>query len=114
MTRDASLDEFLGGGGEESEDEESGDEESVDEGAATEPPNPVDAAEEPADAPGGDEPPADAEGDEAPPLAPAAVDPARSTYDWSPEGAECAACGATVEARWRDEPGLVCADCKEW
>jgi hypothetical protein len=113
MTRDASLDEFLGG-----EDEEGG-EGSEGEGAATEPVSPaeeppVDAAEESADATGGDESPADADRDEDPPLAPAAVDPARSTYDWSPDGADCAACGETVEARWRDEPGLVCADCKEW
>jgi hypothetical protein len=110
MTRDASLDEFLGGG-----DGESGGEATEDEGAATEPADPVDGAEEPADATETvDESPADADGDEAPPLAPAAVDPAHSTYDWSPDGAECADCGATVEARWRDESGLVCPDCKEW
>ncbi|MFB6205297.1 MAG: hypothetical protein ABEJ05_02050 [Haloglomus sp.] len=47
-------------------------------------------------------------------FAPADAEPARSTYDWSPEGPACAACGATVEERWRDEAGLVCADCKEW
>lgn len=43
-----------------------------------------------------------------------AVDPAESTYDWTPTGASCAACSATVERRWRDDDGLVCADCKSW
>jgi len=46
--------------------------------------------------------------------APAAVDPAVSTYAWSPDGADCAACGAVVERRWRDGDELVCSDCKEW
>jgi hypothetical protein len=114
MTRDASLDEFLGGG-----DGESGGEATEDEGAATEPASPaeeppVDGAEESADATESDDPPADAEGEEDPPLAPAAVDPAHSTYDWSPDGADCADCGETAEVRWHDEPGLVCTDCKEW
>jgi hypothetical protein len=43
-----------------------------------------------------------------------AVEPAESTYSWSPAGATCAACGASVERRWRDEGELVCADCKSW
>lgn len=43
-----------------------------------------------------------------------AVDPAESTYAWSPSGATCDACGASVERRWRDEGDLVCADCKSW
>jgi hypothetical protein len=42
------------------------------------------------------------------------VEPAESTYSWSPAGATCASCGATVERRWRDEGDLVCADCKSW
>jgi len=42
------------------------------------------------------------------------VSPATSTYDWSPEGGECADCGASVERRWRDGEALVCGDCKEW
>lgn len=42
------------------------------------------------------------------------VDSIASTYAWSPEGAECAACGATVEERWRDGDDLVCPDCKAW
>jgi hypothetical protein len=46
------------------------------------------------------------------------ADPAVSTFDWSPEGGECAGCGESVQRRWRadGERGgeLVCADCKEW
>lgn len=44
----------------------------------------------------------------------AAVDPAESTYAWTPSGATCDACGASVERRWRDEGALVCGDCKSW
>lgn len=52
------------------------------------------------------------------------------TYTSSPDGAPCAACGETVEKRWRageggvsadgesggvDDPdALVCPDCKAW
>lgn len=42
------------------------------------------------------------------------VEPAVTTYQWDPDGLDCAACGATVERRWRGEAGPVCADCKEW
>lgn len=46
------------------------------------------------------------------------VEPAVSTYAWSPEGGECTDCGASAEELWRSEgqkaSGLVCADCKEW
>ncbi|WP_135826889.1 DUF7573 domain-containing protein [Halorussus ruber] len=49
---------------------------------------------------------------------PPTADPAVSTFDWSPEGGECADCGESVARRWRadGERGgeLVCADCKEW
>jgi len=43
-----------------------------------------------------------------------AVEPAVSTYDWTPGGADCEGCGAVVERRWRDDDGLVCGDCKAW
>ncbi|WP_276259416.1 DUF7573 domain-containing protein [Haloglomus litoreum] len=100
MTRDASLDEFAGGGkGDDAEDAEDANDSP---GDAV----PVEDAAETTDAP--------TTGDDATFLPPDQVEPARSTYDWSPGGAACAACGATVEARWRDEPGLVCADCKAW
>lgn len=42
------------------------------------------------------------------------VEPATSTFDWTPTGAECADCGVVVERRWRDDVGLVCPDCKTW
>lgn len=42
------------------------------------------------------------------------TEPAVSTYDFTPGGAPCAACGESVEKRWRDDAGLVCPDCKTW
>jgi hypothetical protein len=45
---------------------------------------------------------------------PESVDPAEPTYDWSPDGAACAACGETTTTRWRQDGAYVCADCKEW
>lgn len=42
------------------------------------------------------------------------VEPIGTTYAWSPDGGECALCGETVGARWRDGGDLVCADCKNW
>ncbi len=38
----------------------------------------------------------------------------RSTFAWSPSGAVCARCEATVENRWRDEERMVCPECVEW
>jgi len=43
------------------------------------------------------------------------VEAATPTYDFSPDGATCEACGETVEIRWHDpDGGMVCADCKGW
>lgn len=42
------------------------------------------------------------------------IEPATATYAWTPERADCAACGTAVERRWRDDDRLVCADCKSW
>ncbi|QZP36274.1 DUF7573 domain-containing protein [Halobaculum magnesiiphilum] len=42
------------------------------------------------------------------------VDLAEPTYDYSPDGAACAACGESVTRRWRDDGDYVCGDCKEW
>ncbi|WP_336024395.1 DUF7573 domain-containing protein [Halobellus salinisoli] len=42
------------------------------------------------------------------------VEPASSTYRWSPEGVECAACGRVVDRLWSDGDEHVCIDCKEW
>ena len=106
MTRDASLDEFLGGGGEagnEDEDDVDSDATDADEGASDEPAEPA-----------GDDGSAASEDSGWPSPDADAVTPAQSTYAWSPAGADCAACGATVERRWRDEAGLVCSDCKGW
>lgn len=91
---DTSLDDFIGGEGSASEYEP--EEETVDEET-------VESGDEPVagDGDGVD----DGEG---------AVEPAVSTYDFAPEGAPCAACGVSVERRWRAEAGLVCPDCKEW
>ncbi|PSP97314.1 hypothetical protein BRC84_01085 [Halobacteriales archaeon QS_1_68_44] len=50
-----------------------------------------------------------ADGDEAGDAEGAAV-----TYEWTPGGAACGVCGASVETRWRDGEAFVCADCKEW
>ena len=42
------------------------------------------------------------------------------TYTSSPDGETCAACGATVQRRWRagegaaDPDALVCPDCEVW
>ena len=43
-----------------------------------------------------------------------APDPTHSTYGWTPGGAECADCGATVKRRWRDDGRFVCVGCKTW
>ncbi|MGM0592706.1 MAG: DUF7573 domain-containing protein [Halobacteriota archaeon] len=43
-----------------------------------------------------------------------AVDPAVSTYRWSPDGVACAECGEQVTKRWHDDGRYVCANCKEW
>ncbi|QLH81462.1 DUF7573 domain-containing protein [Halosimplex pelagicum] len=45
---------------------------------------------------------------------PTTVEPAEATYAWSGDGGTCAACGETVDRRWRSDDGLVCPDCKEW
>lgn len=37
-----------------------------------------------------------------------------STTAFTPEGADCESCGASVRRRWRDDDALVCADCKAW
>lgn len=80
---------------------------SLDEFAEGDPtPEPVPPAEETDGADAESEP--DARGAEP------AVAPIESTYDWTPDGAPCAACGTTVEERWRAPDGLVCIECKVW
>ena len=41
-------------------------------------------------------------------------EPTPSAYGWTPDGVDCADCGATVERRWRDDGRFVCPDCKDW
>lgn len=49
-----------------------------------------------------------------------ATAPPTLTYTSSPDGDECAACGETVQNRWRagegaeDPDALVCPACKSW
>lgn len=113
--RDASLDEFLAGSDEEPEGEAdlAGEEQS---GSEPEPGTEVEAESgEPdpgtgSDGDAGASPGTEAEG------SPSVedVDPARSTFAWSPDGGACAGCGERVEERWESDVGLVCSECKEW
>lgn len=100
MARDRSLDEFLGGESEEPEPREDDGPESQESG------DPEDRSDE-----GDTEDPEVEDDSDVDSVEPAAVE---ATMAFSPEGADCAACGATVERRWQGESGLVCADCKEW
>ncbi|WP_313692874.1 DUF7573 domain-containing protein [Halorarum halobium] len=115
MTGDHSLDDFLGTEGSESTatdpQAESGD-------ADEDEPNP--SGDEPAP---GTEPDSESTEPEPEPTEPAGdergrdshdVDPAEPTYDWSPDGGECAGCGGQVSTRWRQDGEYVCPDCKEW
>ena len=105
MTDDASLTDFAGSG------DGAGDAGDGDTGTD----DPENGAHGPDDAPHSDDD-AEAEATETPTF----------TYTSTPDGAECAACGATVEKRWHageggaaespdlDPDALVCPDCKEW
>ncbi|WP_164974622.1 DUF7573 domain-containing protein [Halegenticoccus tardaugens] len=44
----------------------------------------------------------------------AGVDAAEPTFRWSPSGATCDACGGSAARRWLDGGRYVCRDCKEW
>jgi hypothetical protein len=112
--RDSSLDEFLETGDDSEGDDAAGD----DSEGVTEPPDSSEAAtaveeretteEGAVEATAGDVDEGTAGG------AAGGVEPAVSTYDWTPPGADCEACGAAVERRWRDDGRLVCTDCKAW
>ncbi|WP_128477301.1 DUF7573 domain-containing protein [Halorussus pelagicus] len=113
MPEDASLDAFA------SPDEEADDAENSD--AETDESELADAEPTDSDAPAGDSATAESPADSTPTDSTPTVedaDPAVSTYGWSPEGGECADCGASAERRWRADGerhgALVCADCKEW
>lgn len=100
MTEDASLDQFASSDSSETEDDESADSEPVGPGSTDSVPSEESAMQS-------------EESDDS-----SDVEPAVSTFTWSPKGGECADCGASVERRWRSEGqrdgDLVCADCKEW
>ncbi len=89
--RDTSLDDFVG----------EGDADAAEDGTA----EPV-ADDEPVDVGTDASADTDAEGE--------TTTPASPTFDWTPGGAACAACGERVERRWTDGDRLVCAACKEW
>ena len=99
MARDRSLDEFLGG----EQPPENDGSEAMESGDSGEDEGDVDTGDE------GDVDTGDESGVES--VGPAAVE---VTMAVTREGADCAACGATVERRWQGESGLVCGDCKEW
>ena len=110
--RDASLDEFLATdeAGEESDSEaelRESEAEGVGTGSETEA-EPSAGSENRTSVEEGPE----GEPDGPPPVAD--VEPARSTFAWSADGAACAACGERVEERWDSAGGLVCTACKEW
>lgn len=117
--RETSLDDFIGGADEE-EDEEPEARDGAGEPGIDEPETDASDADDPvadeAEADGSvtDEPDESEvdDSDSAPDTD--SVEPAVSTYDWTPTGADCEACGAAVERRWRDDGRLVCADCKAW
>ena len=100
MTRDRSLDEFLGESAASGSDDDADDAPDTRAGAGSDPD--ADAEEDANDGAG-------AEGTD-PADAPADVEPAAVTYRWDPDGVGCAECGATVDRLWSG----VCVDCKEW
>lgn len=113
--RETSLDEWAGGAAGDEADGE-GDADDEDE------PDVEDAVDEVGDQPDDSDPEpesksgreSESEPEPEPEPEQASVEPAVSTYDWTPTGADCQACGAAVERRWRDDGQLVCADCKAW
>ena len=130
VTGDYSLDDFLDAGERERPDDpaETDDSSAADEseaesksvsGTESDPEPDADTPDDGADAESHDEPSVDADAAEVDPaeeevLDPESVDPAQPTYDWSPDGMECVACGDTTSTRWRQDGAYVCADCKEW
>lgn len=111
MTGNRSLDEFVAGEPEAEAPEPSRTEASAGEGEREGKGVGEPEGEQPADPEAVDHDEGD---DESTPVEPASVEPMAPTYARSTAGGACAACGATVEVRWRDDAGLVCPDCKAW
>ncbi|WP_267642090.1 DUF7573 domain-containing protein [Haloarchaeobius amylolyticus] len=103
MPRDRSLDEFASGEAEAAAEAEPATEPTTDEGDAGG-----------SDSGGSDTGAAEAGADTTASSSGTDTDPAVTTFQWSPDGRECAECGATVDRRWRDGSLLVCAECKTW
>ena len=110
--RDASLDDFLSGSDETAEEDTPASEDEAEAVEEESEPDPESESEPEPERESDPEPVSGPEPDGPPPIA--EVDPARSTFAWSPDGAACAECGASVEERWEAEGGLVCVECKEW
>ena len=114
--RDTSLDDFVGGddAGEEGEPADpdapggaGGAEPASEEAEATE--TATDGVDADADRDANADGSADANGGDK-----GTSEPASPTFDWTPGGSACAACGERVERRWTDDGRLVCAACKGW
>lgn len=108
--RDASLDEFVDAGDDETGDGETGDDEEArgDDGES----GGSDGVSGPATA--GRPEGSDGDHGDGDDVATDAVELATVTYEWAPDGGACASCESVVEVRWRDDEGLVCAECKRW
>ena len=52
--------------------------------------------------------------DDAGPATDTPTEPLQPTLRWSPDGETCSACDGRAARLWRDDGGLVCADCKTW
>ena len=102
--RDTSLDDFVGGDDENGTPGASGAPEDAETAGTA-----ADGADAGSDA--NTDPEADAHTDAG---EEAAAEPASPIFDWTPDGATCAACGERVERRWTDDGRLVCAACKGW
>jgi len=113
MPDDASLEDFLDADDQEAEPDD--DRETATSGVSA--PDAVESVDG-ADSPDGESDATESDDEAVPAVDDEATeqptDPAVATYDWTPGGAACAACGETAERRWRDEPGFVCEDCKKW
>lgn len=113
MSRDRSLEDFLGGDdadGERSADPAEGaTEETSDAGPEGTAGERTDA--DPGNTDGESDPNSEdaTDGDDDPNLG-----GATPTHGWSPDGAVCDRCGTEVGQRWADDGAMVCADCKEW
>ncbi|ACV11569.1 conserved hypothetical protein [Halorhabdus utahensis DSM 12940] len=105
MGDDASLNEFLGDEGESATATESADDEAA---SGSELPAETATESESAD----DE--AATQTQRADEASEEAVEPATTTSEFAPAGAECDACGASIDRRWYQDGDLVCAACKDW